>query len=333
MQTMKVIALAAAVAIGGVVAAPAGAQTVVYSNDFTIAAGPEWAPSTATFTLPAGERMLGNPFGNITESLTLTGLPPHTSITISFDLYILLTWDGNGERGFGPDSWTADVTGGPVLQPVTTFAQPGCSGDQSYPDPWPAVYPPTTGAVAVGSLGYGMSCLGDSTYHFEFTFPHSASSITFNFTASGLQGWADEGWGLDNVEVSLPNRPPDCTEAWASPSTLWPPNHEHAPVTIAGVTDPDGDDVTITPTGVMQDEPVLVPAIGAGNTTPDAVLDPLQVRAERAGTGDGRVYHVSFTGDDGRGGTCDGEVLLGVPHDQRGDPAVDGGPLYDSTGG
>ena len=59
------------------------------------------------------------------------------------------------------------------------------------------------------------------------------------------------------------------------------------------------------------------------------------VRAERAGTprapGDGRVYHVAFTAADGNGGTCTGTVKVGVPHDQRGRAAVDGGPLYDST--
>jgi hypothetical protein len=57
-----------------------------------------------------------------------------------------------------------------------------------------------------------------------------------------------------------------------------------------------------------------------------------EVRAERDGGGNGRVYHISFTADDGHGGTCSGEVLVGVPHDQgvEGDPADDGA-LYDST--
>ena len=37
--------------------------------------------------------------------------------------------------------------------------------------------------------------------------------------------------------------------------------------------------------------------------------------------------------DDGQGGQCSGEVFVGVPDDQgkKGSPAVDGGPLYDST--
>ena len=70
-----------------------------------------------------------------------------------------------------------------------------------------------------------------------------------------------------------------------------------------------------------------------GHTTPDAVLAPLQVRAERSGQGDGRVYHVSFRGTDGRGGSCAATLRVCVPHDQNspGGACGDGGPRYDST--
>ncbi|HEY4689429.1 MAG TPA: CSLREA domain-containing protein [Anaerolineae bacterium] len=50
------------------------------------------------------------------------------------------------------------------------------------------------------------------------------------------------------------------------------------------------------------------------------------------GHGNGRVYHIFFTATDGRGGSCSGEVKVGVVHDQGGSlDAIDGGPLYDST--
>ncbi len=127
------------------------------------------------------------------------------------------------------------------------------------------------------------------------------------------------------------NRPPICTGATASPSTIWPPNHMLVGVGIIGVTDPDGDPVTITPTGVFQDEPLKATGIGSGNTSPDATLSPLQVRAERNGTGDGRMYHINFEAHDGKGGGCTGTVRVCVPHDQRpGSSCIDGGPLFNS---
>jgi hypothetical protein len=131
------------------------------------------------------------------------------------------------------------------------------------------------------------------------------------------------------------NQPPDCLEAAPSIDKIWPPNHKFVAINVIGVTDPDGDTVTITIDSIYQDEPV--DTFGDGSFTPDGQgvgTDTAEVRAERSGTkkvpGDGRVYHISFTADDGRGGACTGTVLVGVPHDVK-DTPVDGGALYDST--
>jgi hypothetical protein len=130
------------------------------------------------------------------------------------------------------------------------------------------------------------------------------------------------------------NRPPDCSTATASPDTLWPPNHKFRTVTVGGVTDPDGDPVTITIDGVTQDEPIN--GLGDGDKSPDAALGPTSdsvlIRAERSGLGDGRVYEISFTATDDKGATCTGTVTVSVPKSRNGDPAVDSGQLYDSFG-
>lgn len=133
------------------------------------------------------------------------------------------------------------------------------------------------------------------------------------------------------------NQPPDCSDAVASPSELWPPNHQFVDVSITGVTDPDGDAVVIIITDIAQDEPLNT--VGDGNTCPDGDgvgTSTAMLRAERSGTpkvpGDGRVYHVSFAASDGNGGECTGTVTVCVPHDQRPDhTCTDQGPLYDST--
>jgi hypothetical protein len=123
------------------------------------------------------------------------------------------------------------------------------------------------------------------------------------------------------------NRPPVCTGVSASPNELWPPNHKFVTVALTGATDPDGDATTLTITGVTQDE--ALNGTGDGDTAPDAAWlstggrDKVQVRAERSGNGDGRVYRISFTVTDGKSVPCLGKVSVGVPHDQGHGAAVD----------
>jgi cysteine-rich repeat protein len=151
----------------------------------------------------------------------------------------------------------------------------------------------------------------------------------------------DDGNNVDGDGCSstceIENEPPNCSGAVAMPNELWPPNHKFREISVDGVTDPDGDPIAITIIGISQDEPLN--GLGDGNTCPDASgvgASTASVRAERSGTrkvpGDGRVYHIAFSADDGQGGQCTGTVTVCVPHDQRlGGDCVDQGPMYDST--
>jgi hypothetical protein len=57
------------------------------------------------------------------------------------------------------------------------------------------------------------------------------------------------------------------------------------------------------------------------------------LRAERSGTGNGRVYRISFSASDGVGGVCSGQVTVCVPHDRGNESiCVDNGQVYDSVG-
>ncbi len=128
------------------------------------------------------------------------------------------------------------------------------------------------------------------------------------------------------------NQPPDCIQAQSSINSLWPPNHKLKTVSVTGITDPDNDPVTIKIEKITQDEPVN--GLGDGDTSPDGFIrgSDVQLRAERSGTGNGRVYTVTFLADDGRGGSCTGAVKVGVPHDQgQGATPIDEGQQYDST--
>jgi hypothetical protein len=126
---------------------------------------------------------------------------------------------------------------------------------------------------------------------------------------------------------------------WDSSTTL--PSHVQVMMTpiVASLTDDDGDPVAINVDSIFQDEPL--DGLGDGHTCPDGSgvgTDTSSVRAERSGTkkvpGDGRVYHIGFSADDGQGGACAGTLKVCVPHDRcNGDTCVDQGPLFDSTDG
>jgi hypothetical protein len=154
--------------------------------------------------------------------------------------------------------------------------------------------------------------------------PHTLTATAFGSDAVGSGSVTD-------VHTIFVNAPPVCTTVTPSLTELWPPNGKMKTITLSGATDPEGGTVTIAITGVTQDEVVAGPG---KKRAPDAATGPtsdsVQLRAERFGNLDGRVYQVSFTGTDPLGGTCTGAVTVSVPHDQSGAAAVDSGQLYNS---
>lgn len=183
---------------------------------------------------------------------------------------------------------------------------------------------------------YACSCLpGFTGPNCDIEVDECESSPCFNGQCTDLENAyscsCDAGWTGANCEIPVVTL--DCSGAVASPGLLWPPNHQLVPISVLDVTDPSGGTVTITLTGVSQDEPVN--GTGDGDTSPDATgvgTSNAAVRAERAGNGDGRVYHISFSATSTSGGSCTGTVTVGVPKSQgKKDGPVDGGALYDST--
>ncbi|HEX7180935.1 MAG TPA: HYR domain-containing protein [Thermoanaerobaculia bacterium] len=188
----------------------------------------------------------------------------------------------------------------------------------------------TDPAGANDPLTYQLDCDNDSVFEVG---PQASPDAACTFASTGLftvnvrvaDGDGGVATGSTVVRVN-----PDCSTAVASSGLLWPPNHNLVPIQISGVT--SGGSVTISVTSIFQDEPVRSP--GSGSTAPDGTgvgTSTPSVRAEREGGGNGRVYHIAFTGTDATDGTCTGAVTVGVPKSQGHGAPIDGGPLYDST--
>ncbi|HWN67080.1 MAG TPA: hypothetical protein VNM90_05540, partial [Haliangium sp.] len=142
--------------------------------------------------------------------------------------------------------------------------------------------------------------------------------------------------GLASSECSATVQVHDCeapvADAGAS-ITLWPPNHAYRRISLADcdivVADAcDGelslDDAAIT--CVSSNEPDDAAGNGDGNTRDDIVIideQHVDVRAERAGKGNGRLYRIGFQVQDAAGNVTDGTCFVGVPRAQGGSSAID----------
>ena len=108
--------------------------------------------------------------------------------------------------------------------------------------------------------------------------------------------------------------PPVIQSASASPNILWPPNHQMTTVAVNAVVTDNCGPATWKIIGVQSNESVIGP--GAGNTATDwQILDnhTVALRAERSGTGSGRIYTITIQAEDVVGNLSTGMVTVTVP--------------------
>jgi hypothetical protein len=165
--------------------------------------------------------------------------------------------------------------------------------------------------------------------------PPSGSTFLLGATAAICSASDDEGnTGRCSHTVTVQDTAPP-TVVTSEPAPLWPPNHKlhridledcitsvddacrgpldigsHAQVTCCTSDEPDGGG-------------------GDGDTSNDCVLvdsDSVDVRAERDGNGNGRVYTIHYAVTDGSNNTSEHVCKVTVPHSRNGRPAIDDGP-------
>ncbi len=140
-------------------------------------------------------------------SLNLNDLPKHDMLSVSFDLYIHDSWDGNTIAPAGPDIWEMYVDGDPYIS--TTFSNYPCSPTdicppQSYPNSYPNNYNQPKAGISIDNLPAACKTTypnGSVMYRIKKTFAHSAGNVTIKCLDKLNQGKCDESWSVDNLVV------------------------------------------------------------------------------------------------------------------------------------
>ena len=256
------------------------APVVTVPSDILIASQ---TPAVVTFTVSAVDAIAG--------SVPVTCSPESGStFPLGTTVVTCIAYDEQDNPGFG--QFNVTVSNGPVLTLPSNISVECTS--------------PAGAAVSFTVTATDNATI-DCTPASGSTFP--LGTTTDNCTASASTGTTSGSFTVAVVDTT----PPTISSITATPNSLWPPNKQMVPVTVAvsvtDVCDPTvGASCTII--SVSSNEP---------SSSPEwQITGPLQVslKADRFGRGSGRIYLITVRCTDASGNATTRTVVVTVPHDQ-----------------
>ena len=302
-----------------------------------------FAPLSSTATVTVNPETDATAEGDETVIITLTAGAGYNIVSPSSATGTILNDDTLVSVAVSPSSTTE---GGANL--VYTFTRTGptgsaltvnfsVGGSASFPGDYSqsgaATFTPPTATVTFGA--------GNSTAAVSVT-PLSDCTVegpeTVEFTVQPGSGY---GVGSPSMATGTITNTPDSTPPVITmiPNVnmmLWPPDHSYHNVAVTDFVASASDDCDPTVNlnsvyilKITSDE--AEDGAADGNTLNDIVIGAscktAQLRAERSGSGDGRVYTITFKVKDSSGNFTTATAKVTVPT-TPGNPAVDSGPVY-----
>jgi hypothetical protein len=190
--------------------------------------------------------------------------------------------------------------------------------------------PPVITPIISGSLGNNGWYISPVTVSWNISDPESGiassaggdpTTLTAYTPGTTLTCSATNGAGLSNsasVTIKLDPTSPAINHISVDNGELWPPNHKMVPVKVLVFASDTGSGIaSYKIVSVTSNEPV--DGLGDGDTSPDWQITgdlTVNLRAERSGTGTGRVYTITVLCMDKAGNSSTGIVTVAVPHDK-----------------
>jgi hypothetical protein len=167
----------------------------------------------------------------------------------------------------------------------------------------------------------GKNLIGsDKTINYSFTL----GQHTITLVVTDSYGETDS----DEIVITVQDNTPPQISLSVSPDMLWPPNHKMVLITPTIIATDNCDyspDFELSSITTNENEeastydPVFDSTVGDGQTSYDIQIDgdgSIYLRAERSGTGSGRIYTITYASTDESGNSQTADAIVTVPHDQ-----------------
>ncbi len=297
-----------------------GTPTDISSNDFTGSVHGLFLRSTNTFTLGANTFDIG-------EAGTAISLQFCNAVTITGQNII-------GTSGTAVSIFQSNNT---IIDGLETCGK--TEGVKIYNGGSGNIV--KNSSFADGTTGISVASGINNTQILDNTFYNMINQVVdngSNTTITNSQTASSATWcasGEEDEDITSP-----VIMVSADPIVLWPPNHKYQTIAVSDFVTSVSDDVegdldinAVIITSVTSDE--AEDASGDGNTQNDIVIgddcQSVDLRAERQGGGNGRVYTVHVSATDGSGNVGEASFQVHVPHKKK-NTATDDGSVYTVEG-
>ncbi len=268
-----------------------------------------------------------------------TSSTDNESILVDLDAgsyFIRVFGDGAGSCNRYSMTVTAEDVTPPVISPPAPVTLE-CNSPGGIPADDPDIVAWIASASAQDECDGPLAVSNDAPAFFPSACPPGhATSVEFSATDSSGNP-ANASSSVTVVDSAAP-----AVTCAVAQSTLWPANHGMVDVGLSFSAEDtcDAAPLAFAVTVTSDEDAALAPGAGGPNHCPDAVIGQdlsVQLRSERSGAGDGRVYMITVSATDSCGnvGICQVPVTVPKSMGPKG-PAIDSGQTFDPmecTGG